>query len=151
MLFNYLVITLRNFWRNKIFSLINILGLAIGISASLVIYMIVQYEFSFENFRKDKDRIYRVVNESVFQGNTAHFTGVPMPLPEVVRTEEPGLESAAHCVMLDQVKVTVPHPDIHFKKQQKVVCTDSYYFNIFPPTWLSGSIFSAQLDEPNKV
>ena len=49
---NYFLIAVRNFWRNKIFSVINIAGLAIGISAALVIYLIVHYEFSFEKFQK---------------------------------------------------------------------------------------------------
>ena len=57
MIKNYLLITLRNFWRNKIFSLINIAGLAIGISASLVIYLIVHHEFSYEKFQRSGDRI----------------------------------------------------------------------------------------------
>ena len=49
---NYLVVAFRNFWRKKVFSLINIAGLAIGISAALVIYLIVQHEFSYEKFQK---------------------------------------------------------------------------------------------------
>ena len=49
MIKNYLTIALRNFWKNKIFSSINVIGLAIGISAALVIYLDVQFEFSFVN------------------------------------------------------------------------------------------------------
>ena len=66
MLKNYLMVALRNLQRHKFFSLINIAGLAIGISASLVIYLIVQYEFNFDNFHKDGDRIYRVVSKIEF-------------------------------------------------------------------------------------
>jgi len=58
---NHFIIALRNFWRNKTFSIINVSGLAIGISAALVIFLIVYYEFSFDKFEKDGDRIYRVV------------------------------------------------------------------------------------------
>jgi len=53
MLTNYFRVALRSFRHNKLFSLINIGGLAIGISAALVIYLIVQYEFSFDKFHKD--------------------------------------------------------------------------------------------------
>ena len=49
MLKTYLTIAYRNFIRNKVFSLINVLGLSIGISASLVIFLIVHYDFSFDN------------------------------------------------------------------------------------------------------
>ena len=52
MIKNYFIVACRNFWRNKIFSVINVLGLSIGISASLVIFLIVYYEFSFDKFEK---------------------------------------------------------------------------------------------------
>ena len=54
MLKTYLTIAYRNFFRNKIFSLINVLGLAIGISASLVIFLIVHYDFTFDKFEKEQ-------------------------------------------------------------------------------------------------
>ncbi len=57
MLANNFKIAFRTFRNNKLFSFINIAGLAIGISASLVIYLIVQYEYSFDKFHKDGDRI----------------------------------------------------------------------------------------------
>ena len=66
MIKNYLLIALRNFWRNRIFSLINIAGLAIGISASLVIYLIVHHEFSYEKFQKDGDRYLQGRNKYAF-------------------------------------------------------------------------------------
>ncbi len=56
---NYFKTAFRNFWRNKSFSVINVLGLSIGISASLIIFLIVYYEFSYDKFEKDSDRIYR--------------------------------------------------------------------------------------------
>ena len=57
MLKNYITTAFRGFWRNKSFTAINMLGLAVGISASLVIYLMVHYEFSFDKFEKDGDRI----------------------------------------------------------------------------------------------
>jgi len=73
---NYFTVALRNFQGNKIFSLINIAGVAIGISASLVIYLIVQHEFNFDKFHKDGDRIYRVVSKIEFPDLTIHNSGV---------------------------------------------------------------------------
>jgi len=58
---NYLLVSRRNFRRNKVFSLINVIGLSIGISAAFVIYIVANYEFSFDTFEKDGDRIYRIV------------------------------------------------------------------------------------------
>ncbi len=50
---NYLIVALRNFRRNKIFTIINILGLSIGLSAALVIFLIVKYDYSFDRFEKN--------------------------------------------------------------------------------------------------
>ena len=63
MLKNYFIVALRSFARNRAFSLINVIGLSIGISASLVIYLIVAYDFSFDKFEKDSNRIYQVVEK----------------------------------------------------------------------------------------
>ena len=78
---NYFTTALRSFWRNKVFSFINVLGLAVGISASLVIFLIVHHEFSFESFQKDKDKVYRVVSDMHFPDQEFKNSGVPLPLP----------------------------------------------------------------------
>ena len=58
---NYFKIAIRNLWRHKAFSFINILGLAVGISACFLIYLYVSFETSYDNFHSKADRIYRVV------------------------------------------------------------------------------------------
>ena len=63
---NYFKTAFRNLKKNKTFSIINVAGLSIGISAALVIYLIVSYDFSFDKFEKDSDRIYRVVSDFKF-------------------------------------------------------------------------------------
>ncbi len=70
MLKNYFLVELRTFRRNKTFSFINVIGLSIGISASLVIFLLVQYDFSFDKFEKDGARIYRVVAHGKNNGGT---------------------------------------------------------------------------------
>src|ERR1700742_2793475 len=95
MLKNYFITALRNFRQHKVFTLINVLGLSIGISAALVIYLIVQYDFSFEKFQKDGDRIYRVVTDMKFAGEPFNNSGVPFPLPEAARSEITGIEECA--------------------------------------------------------
>ncbi len=150
---NYLIIALRNFWRHKVFSLINIAGLAIGISSALVIYLIVHYEFSYEKFQKDGDRIYRVVTNMHFPDQDFKNSGVPQPLPEAVRDEIPGIEASAYFFLGNQMKVTVPQASEKekvFKKQENIVFADNQYFRFIPYKWLAGSPDDA-LDAPNKV
>jgi putative ABC transport system permease protein len=144
MIKNYFKTAFRNFRRNKIFSSINVLGLSIGISAALVIYLIVQFEFSFEGFRKDKDRIYRVTTELTFPGSPViNNSGVPMPLPLAARTDIPGIESATHFLTNYTMKVSVPvtgsQSPVEFKEQTEVVYADEFYFSVFDYDWLAGS------------
>ena len=61
MIKNYLKIAWRNLKKNKIFSLINILGLTIGITVCMMIFLFIMNEFSFDSFHKDKKNIYRVM------------------------------------------------------------------------------------------
>src|SRR3954471_18787648 len=92
MLRNYFITALRSFWRNKAFTAINVLGLSIGISAALVIFLIVYYEFSYDRFEQDKERIYRVVLDAKFNGNEGHSAAVPAPLSNAIEHEVTGVE-----------------------------------------------------------
>src|ERR1700743_2933369 len=91
MLKNYLKIALRTFKRHKLFTLINVIGLSIGISAALVIYLIVHFDFTFDKFHKDSDRIFRVVSNYTFQGNVSHSYGVTTPLAGAVKSSATGV------------------------------------------------------------
>ena len=151
MIKNYLTIALRNFWKNKIFSSINVIGLAIGISAALVIYLDVQFEFSFEKFRKDKDRIYRVVTDMTFPGESVFKnSGVPMPLPAAARTDLTGIDMITHFVTAWGAKVSVPisgsQSPAEFKNQSEILYADEYYFGMFKYDWLAGSEQTAVKD-----
>src|SRR6187402_3472877 len=92
MIKNYFTIAFRTLWKNKVFTAINILGLAIGISASLVIWLLVNYHFSFDKFEQDGDRIFRVVSQFSFADEKYFNSGVPDPLGSAVRNEITGLE-----------------------------------------------------------
>ena len=60
---NYFKTALRSFKKNKIATFINVLGLSIGISASLIIFMMVEYDYSFDKYEPDANRICRIVSE----------------------------------------------------------------------------------------
>jgi len=154
MLNNHFKLAFRNFWKNKIFSFINISGLAIGISAALLIYLIVQYEFSFDQFHRDGDRIYRVVSKIEFLDLTIHNSGVPVPTVKAARSEISGLEAATHFITLYDTKVAVPIPGNQtpavFKKVKDIIYADEDYFTVFQYDWLSGSPINA-LKNPFQV
>jgi putative ABC transport system permease protein len=154
MLKNYFTLALRNFRKHKLFFLINILGLAVGISAALVIFLIVQYEFSFDNFHPRGDRIYRVVSNLNFAGRENKNASVSAPMPEGARAVVSGLEEAAAFYLYsNDIKVTVNKnngqaPQV-FKDRKHVIFTDQHYFSLFHYQWLAGS--PEVLKVPNKV
>jgi putative ABC transport system permease protein len=154
MLKNYFTIAVRNLRRNKLFSLINISGLAIGISAALVIYLIVQHEFSVDKFHKDGDSIYRVVSRMQFPGSVFNNSGVPVPVAKAAREEVSGLQNVTHFILSDAPKVTLPGtgkmPAPTFKKQEDIIYADPEYFQILTYEWLAGSPATA-LDKPFQV
>ncbi|MDB4901472.1 MAG: yknZ 5 [Mucilaginibacter sp.] len=152
MIKNYFKIAFRNFWRHKLFTLINIIGLSIGISAALVIYLIVHYDFTFDKFHKDSDRIYRVVTNFSFQGQPSYTSGVCAPLAVAIKSQATGVEFTAALFTLSPDvfiagKRNVP---VRFKAQERVVLADQQYFQIINYVWLAGSSKSA-LNSPNQV
>ena len=64
MIRNYLITAWRNIMRHKVFSLINLLGLAIGMTVSIILFHYVYIELSFDNFHSDKERVYRLISEN---------------------------------------------------------------------------------------
>lgn len=154
MLKNYFLTALRNFKRNKVFSTINIIGLAIGISASLVIYLIVSYDFSFDKSVKSRDAIYRIVSTMHFPDEDFKNPGVPMPLAAAVQKEVTGIAvTASFHTGFGDVTVRIADnkgkPAV-YKKQKDIIYADGNYFALFAYQWLAGSAATA-LNEPFKV
>jgi len=154
MLKNYFLVALRNFRRNKLFSIINIVGLAIGISASLIITALVWYDFSFDRFEKDRDRIYRVVSEWNFQGNISHWGSTCVPIGPAIEKELTGIELVVPFRTADRLKVSIPWPDasrpLVLKKQKDLIYADSRYFNLLHYDWLAGDL-KTSLRQPYQV
>jgi putative ABC transport system permease protein len=143
MLKNYFTIAIRTLWKNKVFSGINVLGLAIGISASLVIFLLVNYHFTFDKFEKDNNRIYRVVSNFSFSGEVYRNSGVTDPMAAAVKKEITGLDAVVPFRTWNgDAKISVPvnkkEPKI-FKHQQSIIFADSNYFNLVSYTWIAGS------------
>jgi len=150
---NYFKIALRGFGRQKLFTFINVVGLSIGISAAVVIYLIVHFDFTFDKFHKDGDRIYRVVTNSVYQGAPGFNSGICGPMGGALKNQVTGVQVVAPFFTLSQPDVSIPSKDnvpVKFKKQDNVILADGQYFKIFEYKWLAGSVKSV-LNAPNQV
>lgn len=155
MIRTYFKTAFRNLTRNKTFSFINILGLSIGISAALVIFLIVQYDFSFDKFHKNGDRIYRVVSVFGVSGETYKNSGVPYPLGNALRKEGTGIEIVTPFTIwnisqyLSIASEGNGTPRV-FKKQDKTIFADESYFKMIPYKWIAGNP-STSLQEPYQI
>lgn len=153
MIKKYFTSTLRHLWRYRLFTTLNIFGLAIGISACWIIFRIVSYEFSYEKNVPGKERIYRVISGFIFDDKESYNGGVSAPLYLSVREQISGLENtvAVHGKWMNAVKVnsnsTAP---LIVDDPANIVATDSNYFNMVPYHWIAGNKSSA-LTKPESV
>src|SRR5712664_4425425 len=89
---SYFKIAFRNLWRKKAFSSLNIAGLAVGIATSLLIFLVIHSENSYDTWQSGYNRIYRVV--TTYTSNTngevkEHQSAVPIPLPKAMSLDFP--------------------------------------------------------------
>lgn len=155
MLKNYFKIAWRNIIRHKAYAAINISGLTVGIAACLLIYVVIQYELSFNTYQPNFKNIYHVVTEQRREGDMAYNPGVPVPATEALRLDFPQLKVTA-LVSSYGSQITVPEGnsangagDKKFSESIGVVFVEPQYFDIFGANWLAGD--KAALKDPNMV
>lgn len=94
MLRNVIITSLRSFFRNKSFSLINLIGLSVSMSLGMLIIMIIQDQLSFDNFHKDPDRVYRINTQLLHPDwGKIDFASSPLPISEVLMDEYSFIEN----------------------------------------------------------
>ena len=90
---NYSVVTLRNLLKNKTYSFINIAGLSIGITSSLLIMLWVFYQLSYDRFHPKVDRLYQVWVNATFDGKINSSNSLPLPTYEALKTEHANIKN----------------------------------------------------------
>ena len=93
MLPNYLKIAWRSLRRNPVFALISIAGLALGSCICLVVWLVCSYEFSFDTFHPNRDRIYRLTSSTNHGGNVLRHPVVLAPVPAALRKKISGVDA----------------------------------------------------------
>ena len=156
---NYLKLAWRNINRQKIFALVNILGLATGLCACIIIYLIVSYEFSFDRFHPDNKKIYRVMGDiTESTGDQLHFARVPAALSQIGRESLSGLDKITSVIPYN-VNISIPGNDksatqfdskVSGSQFVSTVIAEKQYFEIFKYDWLAGDSKSA-FDGPYSV
>lgn len=149
MLRNYFKIAWRNLAKHKVFSIINIIGLTIGLSASFVIGLIIYYDSTFDTFHKDSDRIYRVVTD--FKTNEGGFynSGVSLALKDAIK-DNSNFDIVSDFYIERPMKVENKDLNLTFKLPNFVIYTDGNYFKLFDYNFLAGNKQKI-LSNPNNV
>ena len=147
---NNFKIAWRNLWKQKLFSTINIISLAIGFSASFVIGLMVYYDLTFDKFHPNSEQIYRVTSTSISPEEEWSNPGMPMPYIIEARNNMSGIQAAAGIHVAEFLKVESELNNKIFNRPEYVVFVDPEYFEIFEYTWLAGSPDEV-LEAPNEL
>lgn len=148
MLKNYLKIALRNLWKHKVFSAINIFGLALGMACFFLVVLYVRHESSYDLVHERLDRLYQVNYTAHFGNDPIHLARVPPPMGPVLMEYFPEMEQVARLYPRD-ISVTVPDNQEQFEVDDAYFA-DSTVFQLFSFDFVQGDPVRA-LHQPFSV
>jgi hypothetical protein len=146
---NYFKTALRNLQRNKSYTAINMLGLAIGIASCLLIFLVVKFETSFDDFHSKRNSIYRISTEFHNQDGVSYADGIAFPVAPALRLDFPQLKEVA-AIYKNGGQITAEGD----KGQLKKIVEDNFYyaepefFKMFDFGWVYGNP-KTSLKNPN--
>ena len=143
---NYLKTALRNIRRFKGYTFINITGLSIGMACCLLIFLWIRYEWNYDRFHKDADRIHRIVASWPRGSSSAWTWRTPPPLADALKTDLPEIEEASRFYTVSGI--LVEKEQIRFK--ETIGFTDPELFSIFTLPLRAGNLESV-LSTPNSL
>jgi putative ABC transport system permease protein len=149
MLKNYLKVAARNLARHKGYALVNVMGLAVGIAASVLIFLYVADELGYDRFHENADRIYRITADWSNKGDSKiHQLGTPHVLAKTIREKYPQVEALT--------QITGPFGDVVLKREDRALkeadafAADDAFFDVFSFPLVKGDPRSA-LRDPKTV
>ncbi|MTI20383.1 FtsX-like permease family protein [Fulvivirga sp. RKSG066] len=149
MIQNYLKIALRNLLRNKVFSAINIFGLAISMSICLIVIMMVADQMSYDSHISQRDRVFRINTERLHSDDMVNkFATTALPMAEELKDNYSGIEAVT------RLRRGFGNPWINFDNDINIPISgffaDNEFFDVFEYELLYGDKKTA-LSEPNSV
>jgi len=135
-----LKIAFRNLLRNRSYAMINILGLSIGMTSCILIFIFIQFQLSYDTHFKDGNRIFRFVTDWKYNSFDDYSAGVPLPFGPAAKQELVGIEKIAR-ISRNSGVVLVRNGDgtEHFKAVKDVYFTEADLFAILQLKWLFGN------------
>jgi putative ABC transport system permease protein len=137
MLRNYLLVALRNLWRNRAFSLINISGLSVGLAAGILLLLWVQDELSFDRFHRNVGKIYRVSASLNTEGEEQIWNSAPAPITVFGLREVPEIVNACR-IQINWSPALYRYGDKSLM-QGKTAYVDNTFFELFSFPLIKGN------------
>jgi len=147
MLKNYIKIAWRNMMKGKVFSIVNILGLTIGITTCMMIYLFIMNEFSVDNFQKDGSRIYRVERGFKKEGEMKKVAYVSGPYAPALLNDFKGLIENAVRINPNDNLLSFGNRSFH---EKKVIDADRNFFSFFSFPLIKGDPQTV-LQDPHSI
>ena len=135
MLKNYLLLAFKNFRQRKLFSLINLLGLAVGITCCLMIFLFILHEYSFDGWHRNAKNIYRVMRVSSAKGEHEHIPYLSPPYAAALKNDYP--DAVRQTVRVNPDNDLISYKNIAFN-EKKIYLVDSNFFSFFSFPLLKG-------------
>jgi putative ABC transport system permease protein len=145
MIKNLFKIAIRNIWNRKFFSLINIIGLTIGIACFFLIIINVRDEFSYDDFHENKDRIYRIALERIYPDNVVFYSVIPFSIGEAMQADFPEVENMTR-LLAPRQSVVFRYDDKTYE-EDKILFAEPNFFDVFSIPLIEGDpekVFSTQ-------
>jgi ABC-type antimicrobial peptide transport system permease subunit len=151
---NYLKVAWRNLIRSKWAGAINIFGLAIGITASLLLFVVVQYELSYDKFQTHYNEVYRIVTQDEYPDGVDSNPGVPNPVPDALAADNLPFEKIVPIKAAYNTQVNIYPEGVEGAVPDKYEIDHVFYttpdmVELFDMDFASGNVTS--LSEPNQV
>ncbi|HEU4555115.1 MAG TPA: ABC transporter permease, partial [Chitinophaga sp.] len=121
-------------WKHKVFSIINITGLAVGMTACFLIFLYVHFELSYDNFHTKANRIYRLATDVKTPTETLHNGITNIPVVPAIKNDFPEVES---CVRVINMGALVKKGALKFQ-EDNISAVDSTFFRVFDFRLLKG-------------
>jgi putative ABC transport system permease protein len=141
MIQNYLKIILRSLWKNRLFTILNITGLAVGISASWIIFRICTYEYSYNKSFSDRKSIFKVRTEFDFNGQSGNNEGITRPLYPLIKHEVTGISNVVPTFgfHVEKIKIPVKNKEHKIQEFNTFANASADFFDVFAFPIIAGN------------
>lgn len=143
---NYFKIGFRNLIKQRIYSIINILGLSVGLASVIMIFMHVEDEYSYDKFHTKGDHIYKVFLERAYPDHVTKYAVIPHSFSNVLVQDLPEVENAARIFANNadvQVSYTNENNEINVFEERHLILADTTFFDVFSIELVKGEAATA--------